>query len=267
MMPTLDREGLDILLKEISEFLHDIARAEDYINYYWEISRRADALICQCLGNEGCQLPVDIVKLAEKMGIQIEEEDLSEFSRSLGMNKRIGEIDMREDIFSKKRICTIYVDENAAPSSKRYAIAHELVHYIMHYEKESFYNGYFIMPMCPARMEEIIADIFAIFLLVPVRSFFKEFSEYVRMRTENEKVPVTTEAWMQYLSERAVLSEYYVAYGYQQFRYVAYLIYQAWYDKDPLFNNMPKMKEEVREQIKLETKDYFNDEIAELVFQ
>ena len=85
--------------------------------------------------------------------------------------------------------------------------------------------------MCPADIEEIVADIFAIFLLIPVRYFFVEFLEYVKCRMGEGKIPVTTESWIRYLAEISMIPDYYVAYGYQQLRYVAYWIYQAWNDK------------------------------------
>lgn len=45
---------------------------------------------------------------------------------------------------------------------------------------------------------------------------------------KEQNIPISTEEWIKYLSEKAGVSEYYVAYGYQYLRSVAYWIYQAW---------------------------------------
>lgn len=170
-----------------------------------------------------------------------------------------------KDFFTDKKSTTIYLDEAAALSSKRYAIAHEIVHYLMHYDMSDYYEDYCIMPMCPKDIEEILADIFAIFLLIPVSLFFDEFQNYVIQRSEAEKTPVTTENWIKHLAERSLLSEYYVAYGYQQLRYVAYWIYQAWYADEE--NEAIQIDEAEREKIKKETASYFTEELVELLFQ
>ena len=91
-------------------------------------------------------------------------------------------------------------------------------------EKER-YENYFIMPMIPLNMEELKIDIFSVFLLIPISQFFKEFKEFVEYSRETQRVPVATEDWLRYLSEKAVLSEFYTACGYQYLRSVGYWIY------------------------------------------
>lgn len=262
------KRKLGLLMKEISEFLrtdlkYNLGYPEQSVKYYWEASKKAEQLILATLGEEGMKLPIDIFKLVQQLGVNIEPEDLNAYTNAGKFNRTIGQIIICEDIFTNKQSKTIYVDQSAAPSSKRYAIAHEIVHYIMHYDKNDYYEDYCIMPMCPKNIEEILADIFAVFLLIPVRLFFEEFRTYVLKRYLEDNVPVTTEAWIKYLGERSLLSEYYVAYGYQQLRYVGYWIYQAWYGDDENMN----MTEAERKMIKAETGSYFDHEIAEFLFQ
>lgn len=262
---------LEEIMRKISEFLctgleQELGFPDQSVRYYWEASRKAEKLIRATLGEEGMKFPVDIFELAQRLGVNIEEEDLNMYANAGNLNRRIGQIVICKDFFANQKSETIYIDKMAAPASKRYALAHEIVHYIMHCDKDDdYYEDYCIMPMCPKRIEEIMADIFAIFLLLPVRLFFEEFEKYVWMRSLQGRTPVTTEAWIKYLGERALLSEYYVAYGYQQLRYVGYWICQAWHDEEK--NEEVKMTEKEREDIKNETRSYFNSEIEELLFQ
>lgn len=278
MMPTIDLDGriknYSILMRDIKIFLQEefegeIQKPQSLIKYYWEASRRADQLIRAVLGENG-KFPVDVELLAERIGVQIEEEDLNEFSDQESMNRKIGQVQIGENLFTGEKMRSIFVDKAVPPSTRRYAIAHEIAHYIMHFEDWDYYEDYFIMPMCPEDIEEIVADIFAIFLLIPVRYFFVEFLEYVKRKMKEGKTPVTTERWIRYLAECSMVSDYYVAYGYQQLRYVAYWIYQAWENENNIMilrggNNV--MTEEDREQVRQETEGYYTEEMGRLLFE
>ena len=218
-MPTIDmdgrREEVSELMRDIKIFLKkgfkgEIQEPLQLIKYYWEVSRRADQLIRLTLGENG-RLPVDIELLAEKLGARVVVEDLNEFAGWNSMNRRIGQVEIGDSFFTEKKMRTIFVDKKASLPSKRYAIAHEIAHYIMHYDDRDYYEDYFIMPMCPKELDEIVADIFAIFLLIPVRYFFVEFLEYVKRKMDEGGEPITTEQWIRYLAEKSMISDYYVA--------------------------------------------------------
>lgn len=278
MMPTIDRDGriknLKVLMQDIQKFLKEefqgeFQKPQTLIKYYWEASRKADQLI-QTVLSENSRFPIDIEFLAKELGVKVVIEDLNEFFGWKSMNRKIGQIQIGDNFFTKGKMKTIFVDKAAPLSSKRYAIAHELAHYIMHYDDEDFYEDYCIMPMCPANIEEVVADIFAIFLLIPVRHFFVEFLEYVKREMDEGRTPVTTESWIRYLAERSMIPDYYVAYGYQQLRYVAYWIYQAWDDETHVWGSSGSqnvMSDEDKEQVKRETEDYYTEEMGELLFE
>ena len=277
-MPTIeiDRgiENLETLMRDIQTFLKkefqgEFQNPQALIKYYWEVSCKADQLIQTVLGDD-CGFPIDIELLARSLGAQVEIEDLNEFFGWKSMNRKIGQIQIGENFFTKGKMKTIFADKAAPLSSKRYAIAHELAHYIMHFDDKQYYEDYCIMPMCPADIEEVVADIFAIFLLIPVRYFFVEFLEYVKSKMDEGKTPVTTESWIRYLAERSMIPDYYVAYGYQQLRYVAYWIYQAWDDGNNIWRSgrsQNVMSDEDREQVKKKTKEYYTEEMGELLFE
>lgn len=262
-----DYKDLDNLMKDVKEFLRnglegEVQEPKSLIKYYWKASLWADRLITMVFGAIG-RLPVNVERLAEVFGIEIRLENLNEFSLGRSMNRKLGQIEISENFFTNEEIKKIYIDKKAPLFSQRYAIAHELAHYIMHYDNKDYYEDYCIMPMCPNNVEEIIVDIFATFLLVPVRYFFEEFSYYVNRMIYEMETPITTEKWIQYLAERSMLSEYYVAYGYQQLRYVAYWIYQAWNCDDEKIVMTGAEIDEVRR----ETKDYYTERIGDLLFQ
>lgn len=277
-MPTFDTDGrienLNALIVDIQEFLKEefqgeFQKPQTLIKYYWEASLKAERLIREALG-ESERFPIDIELLARKLGAQIVVEDLNELNWWRSMNRKIGQIQIGENFFTKGKMKTIFVDKAAPVTSKRYVIAHELSHYIIHFDDKDYYEDYCIMPMCPADIEEAVTDIFAIFLLIPVRHFFVEFLEYVKNNTDRGEKTVATEHWIRYLAERSMVPEYYVAYGYQQLRYVAYWIYQAWNEEDSVWGKSRKqnvMSDEDKKQIRAETGDYYTEEMGDLLFE
>lgn len=268
-MPTYEwNEDQKELISEIYDKLRDITKAEHIIKYYWKAGLYAERLITRFLREPECKLPVDVEKLAEKMGISIEEDDLNEFSRNSAriLNKKISQLVIRRDFYTNERVVTIYVDKMTPPSSRRYAIANQIAHFLFNYTEERCYENYFIMPMCPTKMEEIAADIFSIFLLIPIREFFQVFREYAKNMIETQKVPIITEEWIRHLAEKSVLSEYYVTYGYQYLRGIGYWVYQACKENVALREKSGMSREECIE-IRKWAKEYYTEDMTKLLYQ
>lgn len=268
-MPTLElKPECQQLIEEVVEILKKIGNVQHIIKYYWKAGYLAEKLLINVLGEDQDTFPVDIEAFAEKLGIEIEEENLNQFQNEnvRELNRKIGQLVMRKDSYTNEKRVTIYVDRMAPPSSRRYAIANEIVHYLLHYDEEKYYENYFIMPMCPMKMEEIAVDIFSIFLLIPMRQFVTEFARYVEYRVNNQKIPITTEDWIRYLSERSVLSDYYVAYGYQYLRGIGYWIFQARNANEEQLSEIDMSIEEKNEILDW-MYGYFTDECEEWLFQ
>lgn len=230
-MPTIVNDGeFQNLLNEISEKMQDIVKMKNVIDYYWQSSMYAEKLLKYCFEDEPITLPIDIRKVAEKLGMHIEEVNINDFSNEnvRRSNHKIAQLSVQKNLISGEKEVTIYADKYIPISSKRYAIANEIAQYILHIDDKKIYENYFVMPMCPVKIDELITDIFSIFLLIPTRNFLNEFYVYVKYRSDEQKIPISTEEWIKYLAERAGVSEYYVAYGYQYLRSSAYWIYQAW---------------------------------------
>lgn len=264
--------GLDGLLDEISEFLNDKKITNNIMHCYWKAGKYAEQLIKTVLGEEDCQLPIDIELLANKLGVEVKEADLNSY-QDLELkldipNKRIGQLVLRKNSYTNKEEKIIYTERMVPLSSKRFAVAYELSHYLLHQkgtEKER-YENYFIMPMIPLDMEELMIDIFSVFLLIPISQFFEEFKEFVEYSRETQRVPVATEDWLRYLSEKAVLSEFYTACGYQYLRSVGYWIYLGHKGEAEDIKKLGMLKKEQRE-IQKTTENFFNEEIIRLLYQ
>ena len=234
-MPTqnTDKE-LNEMLNEISKYLSNISNVENIIHYYWKAGIYAESLLKLCYGNEKIVFPVDIQKITDTLGIWIEDVNINDFSNEhiKRLNHKIAQLSVQESVFSNEKEAVIYTDKYVPTASKRYAITNEIAQYIFHKDDKKIYKNYFVMPMCPTKSDALVTEIFSIFLLIPMRNFLQEFYDYVKYRIKEQNIPISTEEWIKYLSEKAGVSEYYVAYGYQYLRSVAYWIYQAWELKD-----------------------------------
>lgn len=181
--------------------------------------------------------PLQVQDIYEKYGIDIKKQNLNDFMEAGDIhkiNQIIGKISVRPDYFSSQEDkITVYTEESESPAMINYALAHELCHLILYNnpkrEKVPFYtDDYCIMPMLPTTIEELIADAFAIFILIPFDKFLFTFQEYVIAAKKEGNIPIRTEEWLNYLSAVSAVPYYYVACGYQQIRHVAFLIYKIY---------------------------------------
>ncbi len=263
---------LEELLDDISVFLGDMKAIKNIMHYYWEAGLYSEQLIRMLLGEERCQLPIDIELLANKLGVEVKDADLNcyqDLDQELDiLNKRIGQLVLRKNSYTNKIEKIIYTERMVPLSSKRFAVAHELSHYLLYRTKtlsRDRYESYFIMPMIPLKMEELMIDIFSVFLLIPVSQFFEEFKQFVKHIRSTQRVPVATEDWLRYLSEKAVLPEFYTACGYQYLRNIGYWIYMGKNgDKGEI--QRINMTQANQKEIQKNT-EYFDEDILRLLYQ
>lgn len=263
--------GLDKLLDEISDFLDGEECIRNIMHCYWKAGQYSEQLIKTVLGEEGCQLPVDIELLANKLGVEVKEADLNSY-QDLDLkldipNKRIGQLVLRKNSYTNEEEKIIYTERMVPLSSKRFAVAYELSHYLLHRTETETerYENYFIMPMIPLDMEELMIDIFSVFLLIPISQFFGEFKEFVEYSQKTQRVPIATEDWLRYLSEKAVLSEFYAACAYQYLRNVGYWIYLGHKGNSRDIQKVG-MEKEIQEEVKENTR-YFDNKIISMLYQ
>lgn len=213
--------GIGQELNEINRTL--IATGAGYGLDYLKISQCAKGLLDAVFGEGEYDIPVDIFALVDRLGIELREIKLNEFDE-MRVNKIVGRMSIQPNFETGKKNRCIYIDSEAPLFTQRFVVAHELAHLIMDLESDDWWTSVedCIMPMLPMKISELIADSFAIFLLIPMDPFFKVFTAYVEEEGDNYRWPIITEDWLTYLSLKAQLSFYYVAYAYEQLRYVAY---------------------------------------------
>lgn len=230
---------------------------------YFTIAACALEILDEYIG-EGYDFPVDIERVAVRAGIEVICQPLngSVSREDIRPHKMVGKTIKRKNIVTQEPINCILIDSESSKAEQRYALAHELAHYLIWQDETSYSNEYCLMPMLFKQQQEMIADIFANFLLIPLPAFLREFSEYIG----NQPVPIQTSEWLAYLSYVAQVPYEYVAIGYENIRYVCCVVHYYLshkvdvkkYPKDEairqiVIKQMDKMKlamtDEVRERL------------------
>lgn len=260
---------LDNSLDDISNVLSDKKYAKNIMQYYWKAGLYSEQLIKVLLGAEGCKMPINIELLANRLGLKVKNADLNDYQdpeqRLSIPNKRIGQLVLRKNSYTNQEEKIIYTERTAPLPSKRFAVAYELSHYLFLRNSPvsgDLYESYFIMPMIPLEAKSLVIDIFAIFLLLPISQFFKEFSKFVKY---SQSVPIATEDWIRYLSEKAVLPEFYASCGYQYLQNIGCWIYTGTHGRKEDIRAIG-MTQALWKEIQKNT-PYFDEEIVNLLFQ
>ena len=209
----MEGKAFKIIAQELNKLVNDSTMEIQYA----QICACAQELLDEYLG-EDYNFPIDLEKLVEKIGINViyqplnglVEEDGQHVHRVVGRNLK------RQNFVTKELVSSILIDDESNRAEQRYALAHELAHFLIHQEEKTYNSEYYVMPMLFKNMEEMIADCFASFLLIPIPLFIKEFAAYIG----GQPVPVKTSEWLRYLSVLAEVDYENVAIGYQTIRYV-----------------------------------------------
>lgn len=165
--------------------------------------------VYQKYGNE-LEFPVDVRQICEYMGISVTSRPIS-VSMPNQYNKVLGHITINND---EKMIL---VNNRVSIKTQRYAIAHSLGRYLL-LKGERIYEHSYAIPLMPDELGEISADTVALFLLLPLSVFKKEFKKYLRMI---KNYPLDVDKWLQYLSDKSQMPMFNLAIGYQQLKQVA----------------------------------------------
>lgn len=166
--------------------------------------------------------PVPIEKMAESLGLSVSTANLN-FANSRKYNQRIGELVGTD----------IVIDENVDYNVGRFAIAHELGHYLWMIKKEEYEElkekddsikvPQYSLPLLPSDTDELFADVYALLLLVPLEGVFKEFRAYL----ENiEEYPIDITEWWRTISKKADIPFHSVASGYSYIKIAAIEYYK-----------------------------------------
>lgn len=214
---------------ELKRIAEDTRLGIDYVT----ICACALEFLEEVLGTE-YSFPIDIELIMERMGIEVFYQPLDSVEgRSRNLPYRVvGRTFKRMNLLTQETMYGVLIDEESRFEEQRYAMAHELAHLLVHWQDKQFNSEYRVMPMLFKKVEEMVADIFAVFILIPLPLFLKEFDAYIGGRTR----PVMTSDWLKYLSIVVGVPYEDVAIGYQNIRYVLGIIYGIMFENKEIPN-------------------------------
>lgn len=193
--------GISNLTSEQTEtYLHLACQIEKFLETVYQAN------------NKHMTFPIDVEMVGQYMGIDVIRQHINT-SASNQFNKVLGQIIINS--YEKR----IEVDNTVSYKTQQYAIAHSIGRYLL-LGSETIYERSYAIPLMPSDLEEIAADKVALFLLLPLNVFKKEFKQYLKMTKD---YPLDVDRWMQYLSDKSQMTMFNLAIGYQQLKQVACL--------------------------------------------
>lgn len=190
-------------------------KVENTSEHYLKAAKAAEELILESYKEtgRGPAFPIDIELVARSLGIVVVKEDLNggnvrRLNRTLAL------------ITSQNGEGYAVIDNQVSYKTQRYALANAVGRFLLNQPKELLKCTYAI-PLIPQSLEEIAADVIALFILLPITTFKNEFLKYLE---EYKYCPLDVDAWMEYLGNKSQISLFNLAIGYQQMKQV--LCYQ-----------------------------------------
>lgn len=182
---------------------------QDMSEIYLDIAEKAEKFIKKIYKDKEINLPIDLNLIAEDLGIRIMQENLN-INGGKSLSRILGRLECEN--FQT----WIKVEASVSYKTQRYAIAHSIARYLLR-EDKSWDESSYAIPLIPQSLEEIMGDVLALFLLLPMETFKKEFSKYLEARKE---YPMDVDLWLQYLSDKSQISLFNLSIGYQQLKQV-----------------------------------------------
>lgn len=194
-------------LKEVSEdFLKN--SSIDYVR----ISKITTNLLREVLKDNYC-IPIDVIEIAEKLDIKIMErplqEDTTERLESMCIKRKI--------IKTGKLQRFILIKEKQTRESMRFEVAYGIAMHLLHINTEEFLINecQLSVPYVYNLKDEIVANIFARFLLMPNKKAKEEFEIY---RADTAVEYITYEEWCYYFGKLALVPYSQAIIGWEEIR-------------------------------------------------
>jgi len=196
---------------------------ESSADVYLKVAEEIEKLVHNCYQaeNKKLEFPVDLSIITKHLEIEVEYErlnmqDMEQFSRTLAiLTAQNGKVHM-------------LVDNSVSYKTQRYAMANAIgrsllskASYATPESETAVLKSSYAIPLMPQSLEEIAADVIALFLLLPMTLFKNEFKRYLEA---TEDRPLDVDVWLEYLSNRSQIPPFNLAIGYQQMKQV--LCYQ-----------------------------------------
>lgn len=196
------------------EKLGDIDKFSETV---YEISKKTRELLNEVYCGKELVLPISVDEVTNCLELEVQTKNLN-VANPRKENQRIGEL------YGNK----ISIEETVNWNLKRYTIAHEIGHYMIEDKNET---AQYALPLLACNGIELLADMYALFLLIPLECFLKEFKEYI---DNIQKYPINITEWWEQLSEKAEVPYHSIAGGYTYFRLAALKHYKNNIDGKPL---------------------------------
>lgn len=198
--------------REMKEIIQKMCRFENCP--LTEINNSTEKFIKSIL--KECKIPINVQKIAEELDIKILHEDLNEYIWQFPISRRIGQYEGIKFTDGEKIIC---IDTKAAhnPATVQFATAYCIAYSFMT-EDIAYYE---LMDRPTTLNMQIQAEKIALFITMPVTAVCEELEQFLKARAKSNEIPISSEKWIRYLSERACVSEYYATLGYQQVRMIS----------------------------------------------
>lgn len=194
-----------------------LTEIDNFSDIIYQISGKTKDLLNDVYSGEKIQLPISVDKVAEYLGVEIYTKNLN-LANPRKENQCIGELCGNE----------ISIEETVSWSLRRYTIAHEIGHYMIEGTNET---AQYALPLLASDSSELLADMYALFLLIPLENFLKEFKEYI---DNIQKYPIDITEWWETLSEKTEVPYHSIAGGYMYFRLAALKHYKDKIEGKPL---------------------------------
>lgn len=166
--------------------------------------------------------PVNLESICTSYGINIEylefDDNNSNQSRILGRLVLLN-YENKEKQDPSQQTTTIYIEKNSSYNLKRYTLAHELAHFLLHREDSDlvYTDAQLSFPeIVDVEVEEIMADDIATVLLVPYNLFLEQVKDF-KTKYEYES-DFDIDSFLMELSQKMQVPFYIVAYAYQFYR-------------------------------------------------
>ena len=182
----------------------DINEYGDFSQVIMSVAEITFNLLKDVYGSDKIELPISIEDVARGLGLSIYARNLN-FANPRKYNQRIGELDGTN----------IYIEDTADWDVKRFAIAHEIGHFIIDKGRGP---AQYSLPLLASNSNELVSDVYALFLLVPFELFLSEFESYIN---NIETLPINITHWWRQLSTKAEVPYYNIASGYAYFKFAA----------------------------------------------
>lgn len=201
--------------------IRDIAQACNFTLFEKKLAR-TDSMEVEP-ENGGGRTTIAQMQMRERRFITTPSSHLFSWERSvpLGIKAqlRLGKQGRVETITHQKEIAgTIVVDENLSEYAKRFAIAHELGHYVLRVRNPI--GPLFIEDSCPGSfayvpVKEFLANEFAYALLLPYELVERRKKQYEQ---QNKYNPLNYMDWINVLQDEAQIPEHYAILAYEEIK-------------------------------------------------